>query len=149
MPLREKGFTRWNVLCLLVSRLCGLEPLYAVVVCTSWGSLVSFHTSLLVDRTSLARFARAVGLSPTTFFVANLVVHAGPCLFSLIRPPVALHPSHGLVAAAVHAWWGALVSQGTMRLDDVYVAMPADAWWRMWVVCVAVECATPLVLARL
>ena len=148
MPLREKGFTRWNVLCLLISQLCGLHHLYAVVVCTSWGSLVAFHTAFLVDRTSIARFARTVGLSPAAFLVANLVFHAGPCLFSLIQP-VALHLLHGLVAAALHVWWGVLVSQGTMRLDDVYVPMSPRAWKWMWTVSIVVEIATPSVFARL
>lgn len=50
-----------------------------------------------------------------------------------------LHRPCHAVAAALHLGWGLAVSRGTLRLDGVYVPMPAATWRAMWAIAAATE----------
>ena len=145
---RHAGFTRYNVLALLLVVLSGFrwDSLYAVATCTTWASCVSFHAALVFDPTAFLRLAEKMGVRVDAFVLGHLVAHVLPCLLTAAVPPACVTLAHGAAAAALHLAWGSAVSDGTMCLDAVYVRMPRRAWVSMWLICVATELATPLAL---
>ena len=63
------------------------------------------------------------------FHMGNALVHIAPLFFV---PPGKPSLLRGIAAIAFHASWGYAASDGTMRLDRVYV--PMEQWGLLWLV---------------
>jgi hypothetical protein len=67
------------------------------------------------------------------------VAHLFPALVTIAFPPRVIRVSHGVCAALAHATWATYTSNGTMRLDVVYVPMKRYQWYVLWAVAFAAE----------
>lgn len=124
-----------------VARALRWEAFEDVMRCCAWGAAASFGAAPLLDRTCYARMARTRGMRAPAFHAANLLVHAGP--LALTRAHGA-SVGRGVAAVAVHCIWGFSVTDGTMRLDDVYVPMRPGHWQLLWLVAFVAEVAAGL-----
>jgi len=144
VPGLDSGFTRWNLVFLLVS--CFVPWIYCVVFCTTWGVFISFNFAPLLDATAFPRLAESLGMRSMPMFhlLYNFLAHAVPCILTAVYPPSKLEWWHGAIAAAVHVGWGLCVSNGTLRLNKVYIEMQDGFWVMMWASAVATEIAAPI-----
>ena len=163
--LQRHGFTRYNLCACAVCAVCAVcertghighiertgsawTDLYSVVTCTSWGVCAAFYVSVLVDGSAFRRLAAQKKVGMAFFHIASIVVHLLPCIVTLVVRPSTMDWWHGVVAIAAHLAWGVAVSDGTLRLDQVYVPMSPAAWCAMWIVAVATEAMACLLAGR-
>jgi hypothetical protein len=142
----EIGFTRYNVAALLFS--LALPSLshhtLPILLCTSFGVMISFHGALLLDNTTWTRFVEVEELTMATFLVFNFLAHIMPalaCYKALVYFGIDVLLIHGILAAALHVGWGLYVSygKGVLDLSHIYVQMEHGQWKILWAIIIMVE----------
>lgn len=111
----------------------------------SWSPAIAvvFYAARLLDATAYSRLGRKLNLRPAPFHILNFAAHALPLVIAYRWRSYATS-RRARMALALHLAWGAIVSRGTMRLDDVYVPMPPRLWKVLWALTVACECLPAL-----
>ena len=69
----------------------------------------------------------------------NITLHLFPCLLTVWKPPELVLFWHGVLAACIHVGWGLLVSDGSLKLNKLYIAMDPSFWNSMWLSAVVGE----------
>ena len=148
VPSSDSGFTKWNLFFYSILATGIFPQIYPVLFCTSWGIFVSFNMAPLLDRNAFKSLAKVVNMKSMVMFhlFYNISAHGIPCLFTAIYPPMNMRWWSGIVAATLHLSWGAIVTKGTMLLNEIYIPMRPKFWALMWSSAVVTEISAPLVI---
>ena len=143
--LKTCSFTNVNLACTIC--LGHRESMRGFFLCNFAGIFTSFHAAGLVDRSVFRRIALKKRLEPVPFWIANFCIHILPFVL------MGLHTYRvsrwdGILSALFHLLWGFCVSPSSaskdlFNLNDVYVALDAKAWKKLWCVALSTEVLFP------
>ena len=123
------------------------SPAWAVVSCWNVGCAAPFLLLPAVDPTAAERKARREGWPLWLFHAGNVVLHYVPLLLTVLRRPTGCRPSHGALAAILHAAWTATTPEGSLFLDRTYLPLSRKQWILLWSTSLASEVAWACAMA--
>ena len=148
IPKSNSGFTKWNLFFYSILTTGIFPQLYPIIFCTSWGIFISFNISPLLNKNAFRSLATVVKMKSMIMFhiFYNFIAHLMPCIFLMIFPPNKMYWWSGLIGAGLHLSWGAIVTKGTMLLNDIYIPMRPEFWALMWSSAIITEISAPFVI---
>ena len=148
IPNSNSGFTRWNLFFYSILTTGIFPQLYPIIFCTTWGVFVSFNSAPLLERQAFRSLADVLKIKSMLTFnlVYNFAAHGMPCIFMMVFPPKKMYWWSGIIAACLHTSWGAIVTKGTMLLNDIYIPMRPNFWLLMWSSAIITEISAPFLL---
>jgi hypothetical protein len=143
-----KQYTSYNLTLLLLSFIVQHPYLNAVVFTNSMAICISFHSSLLFDRTAFQRLIQASnGTSSLQWHIMNGIGHIAPVWMTYFRPMVISNNilTPGTVSCLFHLTW-AFVRHRGLILNDSYISLPAMIWYALWCIAISTHFLSDLVL---
>ena len=136
--MKHRSFTRIN---LTLFSCCAIVPsLYPYITCTTWGVLVSFNLTYLINPKAMIEFNKQ---NDGKLIIGNIVTHIIPAGFTLLYPPKKIKFKNGLGGALFHITWGLVASSGTLILNKHYTTLPPKQWYILWSTAILTELLTP------
>lgn len=148
LPKANSGFTKWNLFFYSILTTGIFPQLYPIIFCTTWGIFISFNVAPLLDRNAFRNLAKSLNVKSMPIFhlVYNLAAHGLPCVFTLLYPPHNMRWWSGIIGAGLHLLWGAVVTKGSMLLNDIYIPLRPEFWALMWSSAVFTEIGAPFMI---
>ncbi len=132
MYILTNHLTHYNLLLLLInSYYINLYNLYAINTCLSWIILITFNSTILIDKTSFKRLRNKSNYTYVEFHIGNFILHTLPCIYTYNYPPILLEYKHTIVALLIEFLWCYISSNGTMDLTNQYVKLYNKKYWNI------------------
>ena len=114
--------TNYNLLLLSINIYYkNLYNLYGINTCLSWMILITFNSTVLLDRTFFKRIRKKSQFTYLEFHIGNQIMHTLPCIYIYYYQPKILEYKHSIIAILFNLLWCYISSKGTMDLKEIYV----------------------------
>ncbi len=132
MYILTNHLTHYNLLLLLInSYYINLYNLYAINTCLSWIILITFNSTILIDKTSFKRLRKKFNYTYVEFHIGNFILHTLPCIYTYKYPPILLEYKHTIAALLIEFLWCYISSNRTMDLTYQYVKLYNKKYWNI------------------
>jgi len=140
-------YTKYNIFVLIYCLLFTNKSfhIYAISTCSTWGVCISFHSSLLLDKTSFYRCAIKKNKSYIRFQIENIIYHIIPCLITINYRPDNINIYHALISILFQLSWTSVITNDTFNLSDIYVYQPLIYWKIMNCIFCITNLSIPLI----
>lgn len=136
--MKSPSFTKINLALLTCSP--AIPNLYPYITCTTWGVLVSFNLTYLLNPKAMIEFNKKQN---NRLVMGNIITHIIPAGITLLFPPKKIKFKNGIGGALIHISWGLWVSSGTLILNKHYTTLPPNQWYILWGSAMLTELLTP------
>ena len=112
--------------------------LYEIVICTNWGIFVSFYSAIFFDPDVNIKLANKLNINIYTFHILNFIVH-GLVIIYCSNYKNNIKFINSIFAACFHLLWGFYVTKGTFLLNNIYIYMSNNNWYKLWFIAIISE----------
>ena len=143
--LRFNALTNYNVILFLVNiNYKNLYNLYAINTCLSWIILVTFNSSVLLDKNAFKKIREKNNYNYYEFHIGNFVLHTIPCIYIYKNPPLILDYYHCAVSIILKLLWCFISTKGTMDLSEIYVKFDSKVNLKLYLISITTGLCVPI-----